>query len=148
MYSTYLINILYLIIKFNSGGIFGKLKSNKLLKIYPYIKYKKNKLRIDISYLANSYNIVSSKSSFLVSIIKLNEKLKYLWEYDFYILSERYLHLHYSVYNFTFNYTIYRMNASRLYREMMYSWRCSKKQIYLLLNDKCINKFDIIPPRN
>ena len=63
-----------------------------LLKEYRYIKYKRHGIKYDISYLVNSFNIVSGKSSFLISIIKLNDNLKYLWEYDFYKLSERYYH--------------------------------------------------------
>ena len=76
-----------------------------LLKEYPYIKYNKNNLKLDISYLVNSYNIISAASSFIVSIIKINKNLKFLWEYDFYMLIQRYLHLHHSVYSFSFNYT-------------------------------------------
>jgi hypothetical protein len=72
---------------------------NILLKEFVIIRYNKNQLNYDISYLANSYNIVSSMSSFLTNIIKFNDKLKFLWEYDFYRLVERFLHLHYSVYN-------------------------------------------------
>ena len=120
---------------------------NRILNIYPYVKYKQNNISIDISYLANSYNIVSSVSSFLVSIIKLNDKLKYLWEYDIYKLSERYLHLHYSVYDFSFNYTIYKMNASTKYKKKMNYWKCNKEQLNLMINEKCANKFDIIKPR-
>ena len=56
---------------------------------YSFIKYKKNNIKYDMAYLTNSFNIVSAKSSFLVSIIKLNDNLQYLWEYDFYKLSER-----------------------------------------------------------
>ena len=61
-----------------------------LLNKYNFIKYNKNYIKLDISILTNSYNIVSAKSSFIVSIIKLNENLRFLWEYDFYKLSERY----------------------------------------------------------
>ena len=35
-----------------------------LLKDYPYIKYNKNDIKLDISYLLNSYNIISATSSF------------------------------------------------------------------------------------
>ena len=82
------------------------------------MQYKKNPLNIDIAYLANAYNIVSATSSFIINIIKLNDKLKFLWEYDFYRLSERYFHLHHSIYNFPFNYTIYRMRPSKNYKNI------------------------------
>ena len=61
-----------------------------LLKEYPYIKYNKNNIKLDISYLVNSFNIISATSSFIVSIIKLNQNIKFLWEYDIYQLEEKY----------------------------------------------------------
>lgn len=42
-----------------------------LLKKYSYIKFKKHGIKYDIAYLVNSFNIVSAKSSFVVSIIKI-----------------------------------------------------------------------------
>lgn len=118
-----------------------------LLKEYPYIKYNKNNLKLDISYLENSYNIISATSSFIVSIIKLNQNLKFLWEYDFYKLSERYLHLHYSVYTFSFNYNIYKMNISENYKKLIYPFHNSENQRKLMIEEKCNNKFVLIPPR-
>jgi hypothetical protein len=95
---------------FRKLAIISEDKGNPVIQILlaecPYIKYNKNNIKLDISYLLNSYNIISATSSFIESIIKLNKNLKYLWEYDFYPLSKRYLHLHYSVYSFSFNYTI------------------------------------------
>ena len=118
-----------------------------LLKEYHYIKYNKNNIKLDISYLVNSYNIISATSSFIVSIIKLNKNLKFLWEYDFYILSERYLHLHYSVYTFSFNYSIYKMNVSENYKKIMFPFRNSEEQRKLMIEEKCNNNFELIPPR-
>jgi hypothetical protein len=118
-----------------------------LLKDYPYIKYNKNNIKLDISYLSNSFNIVSATSSFILSIIKLNQNLKFLWEYDFYKLSERYLHLHYSVYTFSFNYTIYKMNLSKNYINSIYPFKNSEKQRSQMIEAKCDNNFYIIPPR-
>ena len=119
----------------------------ELFHKYSYIKFKKNNIKIDISYLINSHNIVAGKSSFLISAIKFSDQLKFLWEYDFYQLSERYLHLHYSVYQFPFHYTIYKMNSSKIYRKQMYPWLNSPKQRKIMLNEKCNNNFDIIRER-
>jgi hypothetical protein len=118
-----------------------------LLKENSYIKFNKNSIKLDISYLANSFNIVSSTSSFIISIIKLNENLKFLWEYDFYKLSEKYLFLHYSVYTFSFNYTIYKMNVNDNYKKLMYPFQNSEKQRKIMIEEKCVNNFHIIPPR-
>ena len=118
-----------------------------LLKEYPFIKYNKNNMKLDISYLVYSYNIISSKSTFLLGIIKLNRNLKFLWEYDFYLLSERYIHLHYSAYTFSFNYTIYKMNPSENYTKLMLPFYNSKKQINQMINEKCDINFSLILPR-
>ena len=118
-----------------------------LLNNYSFIKYKKNNFKFDIAFLANSFNIVSAKSSFLISIIKLNGNLQFLWEYDFYKLSERYLHLHYSIYSFSYNYTIYKMEPSLIYKKNLYIWNNSNHQRQIMIKDKCINYFDIILPR-
>jgi hypothetical protein len=118
-----------------------------LLKKYNFIKYNKNNIKVDISYLVNSYNIVSAKSSFIISIIKLNNNLKFLWEYDFYLLSERFRHLHYSVYTFLFKYIIYNMHASENYKKLMFPFINSVKQRKLMIEEKCDINFCIIPPR-
>jgi len=118
-----------------------------LLKKYSIIEFKKQDLKHDIAYLANSFNIVSAKSSFVLSIIKLNDKIKFLWEYDFYPLSEKYLHLHPSVYTFPYNYTIYKMDSSLTYKKLMYPWINSKKQREMMMKEKCVNHFSIIKPR-
>jgi hypothetical protein len=118
-----------------------------LLGKYSFIKFKKNNIKYDIAYLANSYNIVSGKSSFLISIIKLNDNLKFVWEYDLYKLSERYYHLHPSVYSFSFNYTIYKMDTSSEYKKFMYPWLNSRKQRKIMIKEKCKKYFTIIKSR-
>ena len=109
--------------KFGNIQIISEDKSNPvislLLKKYPYIRYKKNNLKLDISYLVNSFNIISALSSFLSVINKLNHNLKFLWEYDFLTTRIRYLHLHYSVYTYSFNYIIYKMTPSEHYKKIM-----------------------------
>jgi len=79
--------------------------------------------------------------------VKLNKNLKFLWEYDFYILSERYLHLHYSVYKFSFKYNIYKMSVSENYKKLMYPFRNAERQRKCMMEEKCNNNFEIIPPR-
>jgi len=118
-----------------------------LLKEYPFIKYNINKIKLDFSYLLNSYNIISGISSFLASIIKLNQNLKFLWEYDFYEKIIRYKFLHYSIYAFPFNYTIYKMNPSENYKKLMYPFYNSEEQKKTMKEEKCENDFQAIPPR-
>lgn len=80
-------------------------------------------------------------------LLKLNENLKILWEYDFYKLSERYYHLHPSVYSFSYNYTIYKMNASLKYKTIMYPWKNSTTQREMMIKENCNKDFTIIKPR-
>ena len=55
---------------------------DKLLNENKNIIFKMNKLEDDISYLMFRYNLVASVSSFFTSIIKFNENIKNMWEYD------------------------------------------------------------------
>ena len=136
--------------KFRKIRIISEDKSNPVLTLLEknyHIKYTKNNLKLDISYLANSYNIILAKSSFILSIIKFNNNLKYVWEYDFIILSDRYLHLHYSVYTFSFKYMIYKMEATESYKQLMSPFINSESQRELMIKEKCYNNFSIVPPR-
>ena len=118
----------------------------KLIKRFPNIIYNKNNLELDISYLAHAYNVVGSVSSFLIDIIKLNDNLEKFYEYNIYQLKEKIFHFHHSLYNFKRNYTIYLMEPSKSYIENMYIWRLTKKQINIMLRDKCSKKFIKIDP--
>ena len=134
--------------KFNKVFIISQDKLNpvipKLLNKYSYISIKNNELKVDISYLINSYKMVAGKSTFFSTSIKFNDKLKFLWEYDCSPLSQKYLHLHYSAYNFQFNYTVYKMNLSNNYRKLMYPWFNIPKQRKEMINEKCKQNFDIM----
>lgn len=136
---------------FRHINIISENKLNPIIPIllynYSFIKYKKKHLKYDVSYLVNSFNIVSAKSSFLTSIIKLNDNLQYLWEYDSCILIEKYRFMHYSVQRFPYNYTIYKMKPSLTYQKLMFPWNNSKQQRELMIKDKCLNLFEIIMPR-
>ena len=93
--------------KFRKAFIISEDKLNpvisKLLSKYTYIKRIKNNIKLDISYLTCSYNLVAARSTFFLTAIKFNDKLKLLWEYDCSSLRQKYLHLHYSVYMFHYN---------------------------------------------
>ena len=108
--------------------------------------YNKNALEIDLSYLLRGYNIIGSISSLLISSIKLNDNLKFLWEYDRYPLKSKIFHSHHSIINIKRKYTIYQMEPSEIYKNKMNIWKCSDEQIQIMLNDKCPNDFKIVPP--
>ena len=118
----------------------------KLLEEFKNVKYNRDSIQIDASKLIYAYNIVGSISSFLTSLIKLNDNLKYFWEYDLYHKATKINHLHYSISNFTRKYTIYSMAPSKIYKENMYYWNRTKEQLDLMINDTCPNDFVIIKP--
>ena len=120
----------------------------ELRKKYPKIKYNQNSLEIDLSYLIYGYNIVGSISSFLISSIKLNDNIKFFWEYDRYPMCSKIYHFHHSIFNIQRNYTIYQMPPSETYKYRMIVWKCSDEQINIMLNDKCPYNFKIIKPNN
>ena len=100
-------------------------------------------MEYDIALLSNAYNIVLSVSSFALSAIKLNDKLKDLWEYDLMRLSEKFLFLHHHLFKFSIKYKIHTMNPSYEYISKMFLWKGSPEQIKLMLNDKCPFNFTI-----
>jgi hypothetical protein len=73
--------------KFKDIYIIAQNKNNpvidKLINQFPNIIYNENQLKIDISYLIKGYNIVKAPSTFLESIIQLNNNIQFLWEFEF-----------------------------------------------------------------
>jgi hypothetical protein len=117
----------------------------KLINYYSFLIYSKNSLKKDISYLINAFNIVGSISSFLTSIIQLNDNLSFLWDYNIYKTSEKIRHFHYDLYKLPhYNFTIYRMQPSDNYMKIMYFWKNKRKQRKLMLKEKCLSSFSII----
>ena len=118
----------------------------RLIAEYKNVIYKKNSLEDDVSTLVHAYNIVGSISSFLTSLIKLNDNLKYFWEYDIYHKATKINHLHYSISNFVRKYTIYKMRPSKAYKKKMYIWNRTQEQLDLMINDNCPYDFEVIKP--
>ena len=87
-------------------------------------------------------------SSFLTTLLIINDNLKNFFEYDNYRLTQKYLHLHHDIYNYKRSFTIFKMKPSQRYLKEMFPWNNSKKQRLLMLNEKCNNKFEIIQANN
>ena len=116
-----------------------------LTKEYHEIIFIDNYIDTDAAILSNAYNIVGSMSSFLTTLVMINDNIKNYWDFDNYRLSEKYLHFHHDIYNFKTNYTLYEMKPSEDYRKEMFVWRNSKRQIDLMINEKC-REFNVIKP--
>ena len=87
--------------------------------------------------------MVGSISSFLNIIIILNQNLENFWEYNIYQMKEKIVQNHYYLFDFPYNFTIYRMEASQNYKNKMYIWRNNNMQKKLMIKEKCINSFMI-----
>ena len=112
---------------------------NILTKKFKNIIFNIHSLKEDFLLLLNAYNIVASISSLLTTSIIINDNLKILWEYDLYRLPEKYLHLHHDIYNYKINLSIYKMYPSKKYKNIMFPWRNTKHQRYLMIHEKCKN---------
>ena len=119
---------------------------NALLNKYKNIIYKHNSYEYDIALLINAFNIAASISSFLISSIKFNDKLKNFWEYDIYRICEKFLWLHHHLYKFDIKYKIHTMKSSNIYARKMFKWYKSKSQLKLMLEDNCTYDFVLIKP--
>ena len=109
----------------------------RLLKLYPGIRYIHGRVQFDISVILNAYNFVMPISTFPMTLIVLNNKLKNLYLYEL---------LRFNTKNA--NYTVHKMIPSNLYRKVMQrKWKKSKKQLRLMIKENCIkNEMQIIPP--
>ena len=138
--------------KFKNIFILSMDNSNPIINIlvekYPQIFLLQNGLKQDILILSNAYNLVGSVSSFFTTLLIINENLNYLWEYDYYSLSQKYLHLHHDIYNYPRKFIIYRMKSTQKYINKMFPWRNSKNQKQLMLNEKCENFYIINKTNN
>ena len=108
---------------------------------FPYIIYKKNYLKFDISYLSYAYNVVGGYSTFLKNIIILNDNIKKFWIFEFYVSKIRKF-----FFSFEFNHKnvlVYKMKANNYYKKII-SNKSIKYQEYLMLNYKCKNNFKFI----
>ena len=116
---------------------------NKLIQDIPSINYNQNNIKIDIAYLVNAHNIVASFSTFLFSIIRLNDKLKYIWEYNLSSTKSKIIHDYHSYFKPFKNITYYIMEPSENYKSIMNIWNGTKSQLELMINEKCNNTFII-----
>ena len=116
---------------------------NKLLYNFPNIIYNINDLKLDMIYLINAYNIVGTKSTFLRSLIDLNNNMKALYEYDL-DFNDQFDKALNSFSYFKTDFIIYKMKSSMMYKNRMKIWKYTKKQINLMLNHKCPYNFLII----
>ena len=116
---------------------------NKLIQDIPSINYKQSNIKIDIAYLVNAHNIVASFSTFLFSIIRLNDKLKYIWEYNLSSTKSKIIHGYHSYFKPFKNITYYIMEPSENYKSIMNIWNGTKSQLELMINEKCNNTFII-----
>ena len=102
---------------------------DKLLKLYPKIKYIHGKVEYDISVIINAYNFVKPISTFSGTLINLNINLKNLYIFAFKKIKIE-----------NVNYIIHKMVPSpKYYKIMDRKWKKTKEQLDLMLSENCIN---------
>jgi len=116
---------------------------DKLILKYPDIIYNENKIDIDIAYLVYAYNIVGSISTFINMLIRLNDNLKYFWEYNLQTLNSKIIHCHHSFFKPYKNITYYTMEPSEKYKLKMEKWNCTDNQLEAMINEICTNTFSV-----
>lgn len=131
--NNYNISIVKIISQFKNDPV-----ANKIINEYrnKNITYEILNLKYMISYLANSYYIVGESSVFLNIIIILNENLLYFWKYEY--LEEN---------KFYFNNNkmiIFKMFASKKYKNLLIKSDNIFSDIYFILNFKCENNLTLI----
>ena len=136
--------------KFNKIYLIAQNKNNpvidKILEEFPNVIYQQQNISIDISYLVNAYNLVSSVSTFLSTSVILNDNLTKFFEYDIYRHAQKFIHLHHDFFYFPKKFTIYMMKCSLTYKNEMYELRNEQNQYNLMLEEKCNNDFIVIKP--
>ena len=135
--------------KFERIFIISQSKNNPvidlLLNKYSNIQYVHNDdLRIDISYILNAYNFVTSSSSFATSLINISKNLRILFEYDLIVESEKNLYFHYDYQNYEKHYIRIQMKPTYNYKSKMRPWKATEKQKHLMINETCQTYFKII----
>ena len=122
----------------------------ELLKLYPFIKYKKNSLKFDISYLINAYNIIGGgHSTFFGMILAMNLNVRNLWLFilkrNFNKKSFKKIINNYKIkigdLSHTFKKQIFKMYSSNYYIDRMWPFNNSVIQRNILLNYTCPNNF-------
>ena len=102
---------------------------NRLLKLYPKIKYIHGTIEEDASVIIYSYNLVMPISTFSITLVRLNNNLRKMFIF--------------SLINYDFrdeNFTIYRMEASQNYLNIIQrKWKNTKEQLNLMINENCSN---------
>ena len=126
--------------KFNNTFILSNGHENpivdELLKLYSKIKYLHGSIEEDISVIINAFNFVMPSSTFPITLIYLNNNLKNLYIYEI---------IDYKLKNV--KYIIHKMLPSIRYIKIMKrKWRMSKKQLNLMMNEKCQNDSIITIP--
>lgn len=101
---------------------------NKLLYLYPKIKYIHGSVEEDISIIINAYNLVISVSTFIYTLIYLNDNKQNLYIYKY---NKNDLH--------NLNCVIHEMEASIKYTNIMFrKWNNTKAQLDLMLKEDCL----------
>lgn len=131
--------------KFENIYIISENKNNpvieQLMIQYPKIVFNINSLKYDMSILINAYNIVGAFSTFLKTLVLLNDNLKNFWFFNYQL---DILWSYYFSYEFSHkNISLFKMKESDFYKRMN---ECNNLecQMNIMINYTCKYSFKII----
>ena len=122
---------------------------NKLLMEYPNITFNVIPFKYTFAYLTKAYNIASGNCPLLYFIIRLNDNLRNIWEYDtqndINNLNNENINIDSAIKyikNKKINY--YKMVISKHYKNTQLYSKNTFYKLYLMFNYKCDNNFTLI----
>ena len=122
---------------------------NKLMQEYPNITFNVLPFKVTFSYMTKAYNIASGNCPLLYFIIRLNDNLRNIWEYDtqndINNLNNENINIDSAIKyikNKKINY--YKMVISKHYKNTQLYSKNTFYKLYLMFNYKCDNNFTLI----
>ena len=118
---------------------------NKIIYEFPNITFKIISSKYNIAYLSKAYNIVGGNCNLLYFIIRLNNNLNNIWEFETqYFINNENLNIEKAIqFSNSKKIILYKMVASKNYQKIMLDKENTFNKLYLMLNFGCKNNFTI-----
>ena len=118
---------------------------NKILYEFPNITFNTISAQYSIAYLTKAWNIVGGNGNLLYFIIRLNDNLKNIWEFESPFFNNININLEKGIqFSNSKKVLLYKMIASKKYKKVMMGKENTFKKLHLMLNFDCKDNFIII----
>ena len=118
---------------------------DELLKLYKNAQYIHGSPEEDAGIILSAKNLVLSKSSFPIELIKISENIQNLFFYD--LIDGRDKNMwHFNLKNLRpMKFNLFVMYPTKEYVDIMVPWAQKEEQFKQMIDEKCNKKFKIIP---